>query len=806
MRNQTGRGPKARHANSEAVSSVQQKPSSDPDRESSVDAPRIPSEHEQRSAEALEASSAGKAQTSVPNSADEEADAALESSSDDEEQDGDELENDEGDEADDEPDSDEEEQDAEENEAAGAPRRLTDILRALGETELSRLIQRLKIKIDSAKRIDVPSQVARALIAMSDARDPSRLPVASCELLQRIAEAGGVLVVPSVPMGLDTLMGRGLVYARKDENGIELVLPTAFLLMLPTWEGEDPRAFRALLARAPIEAITGIASHYAGRPATPPVVLSLEAAYEAIMDAERLRAALGHLSPAERRLLDAVESVGGEVDTVELLDLEREPMRLRGASGVAASRRGAGFALERRGFLIPLHPGRHVVPTEVAAVVGEERRRLRESKRANIRSFVVEADHAPRRARFAADPATLAAATAFLARDPNSEVRPGIGTPKSLLIRMAQRLGRDAETISLIAALSRAVGLWDATASTPTMPPGSLTLRELLPLLFTTWCRGGAWDEARPEREVLRLSAEQRDASPIAALRPMVFEALLSLGEGRWIPWSSLSGYLAEDERMSGIERLLRRWAERASVEPVSALEVTRRIALETLPALGVVDLGGEPDEPGVDSTTLRLTPRGRALLSGSAPSLDTAPSRFLDSHVLAVGGGTKVAHLLALATFAELGRVDSELHLLLTVSSISRVLSTGIESESLRSRIEVVAPLPDSISRMLAQASVVVGRVSYVPASGFLWADDPDIREMLRTRRGTSELFIDPSPPGGLLIVPEVDTDKLVRRCRGLGIEIESQGGILKVRSTAPPPPSTTPRGRSRTPTGGKR
>ena len=69
---------------------------------------------------------------------------------------------------------------------------------------------------------------------------------------------------------------------------------------------------------------------------------------------------------------------------------------------------------------------------------------------------------------------------------------------------------------------------------------------------------------------------------------------------------------------------------------------------------------------------------------------------------------------------------------------------------------------MPDTLSRLIAQASVVVGGSSFVSANGFLWVDDANVREMLRTRRQTADLFIDPSPPGGLLIQPSVDLDRL--------------------------------------------
>ncbi len=133
--------------------------------------------------------------------------------------------------------------------------------------------------------------------------------------------------------------------------------------------------------------------------------------------------------------------MGGEVDTEELLDLEREPLRLRGAMGATPSRRGVGFALERRGYLIPIHPNRHVIPTEVAAIVGEQRRAEREAQRRAIRSFVLGDDHAPRRARFAEDPAPVALAMALSVRDPSVDIRPGVGTPRSLISKFATRFG-----------------------------------------------------------------------------------------------------------------------------------------------------------------------------------------------------------------------------------------------------------------------------------------------------------------------------------------------------------------------------
>ncbi len=682
------------------------------------------------------------------------------------------------------------------------PLRLVDILKALPKTELESLVARLGVRIDPAKRLDPPAQIARALVALPELRDPSRLPQPSVELLHRVAEARGTLVVPTVPPALQPLAERGIVFARAEgKNRVELVLPAAYLVQLRSWEGEDPRGIRALLAQAPFETVSAVAGHYLGRPATPPIALSLETAWEILGDPEKLAEEIEKLSATERRVLEGVEELGGEVDTEELLELEREPLRLRTASGATPSRRGVGFSLERRGLLIPVHPNRHVVPTEVGSIIGATRNAEREARREQVKSFVKEGDHAPRRARFSQDPAPLAMALALAAREPGIEVRAGIGTPKSLVAKLGTRFGRDPYHVALLVALSRAVGLWDASAINASAPPGALQLHELSKLLWTAWRRGGAWDEARTEPETLRLPSEQRDSSASSVVRDLVIEALRDLGESRWIPWKSLEGYLSTDHRIPGVDRLLRRWAERVGTDVPDPMTVARRIVLESLPALGILDLGEDEDDgdgsDGKPQLALRLTPRGRALVADKPAPTDAAASKFLDTHVLRLGPTAKVSAILGIFGFVDVGRVAEALDLVVAPQTLARALSAGYEADSLRLRIEAIAPLPETLSRTLAQASVVVGRGSFVPSIGFLWVDDPNVRELLRTRRSTSELFVEPSPQGGLLVSSQVDLDRLARRCRTVGVEVTIEGQVVRAR-TMPPPNTSGERRRS--------
>ena len=695
-----------------------------------------------------------------------------------------------------------------------AAHRLPDILRALPQGELDGLIARLGIRIDPAKRIDTPSQVARALVSLPELRDPSRLHPASVELVHRVAEGRGSLVVTSVPPALEPLLARGLMFAKATALGVELILPPAYLVQLKTWEGEDPRSLRALLSQAPFETMSAVAAHYLGRPATPPIALSLEAAWDVLGHPAQLAEEISKLSPTERRVLEGVEEDGGEVDTEELLELEREPLRLRTATGATPSRRGVGFSLERRALLIPVHPNRHVVPTEVSAIIGATHRSENVARREEVRVFVASGDHAPRRARFSLDPAPLALALAAASRESPvragegrtasgtfADLRAGVGTPKSLVQKLATRFGREPNQVALAFALSRAIGLWDPSAMSTLSPPGSFTLQELTQRLFTAWRRGGAWDEARTDPEVLRLPHDARDSSPAGVVRDMVMEALRELGEGRWVPWSSLAGWLKSDQRVPGIARLLRRWSERGQLDPVEPMEVARRIVHESLPALGILDLGEDEDLPhdleadgdGAPKA-LRLTARGRALLADKLPAGDAEPSKFLDTHVLRLGPAARVGSVLSVAPFVEVGRAAETLDLIVAPQTLARALSAGIEADVLRARLEALAPLPEGLSKTLAQASVVVGRATYEPAAGFLWVEDGNVRELLRTRRPTLELFVDPSPPGGLLVAPGVDLDRLARRCRTVGVELLVEGQVVRARTMPPPAPSSAP------------
>ena len=276
-------------------------------------------------------------------------------------------------------------------------------------------------------------------------------------------------------------------------------------------------------------------------------------------------------------------------------------------------------------------------------------------------------------------------------------------------------------------------------------------------------------------------------------MRELILDALQELGDGRWAPWEAIAAYVRSDARAPGVARLIERWAQRAGVEPMTPAEVARRIALETLHVLGVVDLGDpEADDAESIGPTLRITPRGRAYMADapveSRGAAASQSSRFLDTQALRIGPTATVGSVISLAPFVEIGGVTgAALDVLITPQALSHALSAGFDGEVMRTRLEALAQLPDPIARTLTQASTVIGRAEYVMTQGFLWVEDPEVRELLRTRRQSADLFVDPSPPSGLLIAVGVDLERVARRCRALGVEVLVDGEVYRTRSVSP-------------------
>ncbi len=689
--------------------------------------------------------------------------------------------------------------------AANRSPRLIDVVADMSEAQQTSLIERHRFDIDPAKRVDIPTQISRALAYRGELRDPTRLEPAARALLTRVVLADGILLASASPAGapdgvelLDgaqELLDADLAFLAA---GARLFMPIAYLLQVPAVQGEERFSLRALFAQMDDDARNSIASHYLDRRAVGPAVLELEVAWQLLADEPNLREAVANLHPSERDLLLGIEERGGEVDTSELLDLEREPVRL--VSGQPRVRRGPGFALERRGFLVPLRPDRHVIPIEVAQIVGERRAERRRADRERVHRQLAASDHAPHRASFSHDPSRVTLALALAVHGGREKPRPGVGTPRTLIRQNARRLGQPEGKIEFLSALSRNLGLWDSAALSTKAPPGDWDSRQLSDHLFELWRSGSAWDEARPEPEVARAAAEARIAGATDLIRQLVLECLGELQPGDWVPWRAVSEYIQADDRIPGARRLVTRWARRIGV-PVPALgEVARKMAFQSLHWLAVVDIGDpDPDDESARWGALRLTPRGKALLDtpriplhprqGATPTssvhlADGSASRY-EAWTIEIGDGTPIGDVLGLATLADVGRVEGKLQLTPTAPLLRAEAGHGARVEDILARLARPASLPDGLEDMVRDVVTPRAHLALSRTAGFLWIEDQEVLDLLQ-RPATADLFAEKSPQGGLLLAPGVDPGRVARRCRALGLMVEEQDEQVAIKRGA--------------------
>ena len=333
--------------------------------------------------------------------------------------------------------------------SAGSPLApgLVEVLEHLPTARIEQIAGRLGIELDSRKRIGHALQLARGLVVRRDLR---RLHARSApsgdalDLLVFVARHRGRIARESLSprhrLVADDLIERDLLFEASDEQGDSVVLPGALALQLPRWEGEEATGIRSLLAQLPAALAADVARTFSERPPVAPWLLALEGAYRALLQPTQVRHLLDQLEPAAFELLQHVARLGGEVSTEELLDLERQPMRLQHAGSAARVRRGLGYEIERRALLLPVAPNRHLIPHEVLQVLLEKQLRIAQLLRSKARERLRASPIEPVRAQFAIDPTARALASAAIARE-HPASRASVGTAKRLVKRLATHLG-----------------------------------------------------------------------------------------------------------------------------------------------------------------------------------------------------------------------------------------------------------------------------------------------------------------------------------------------------------------------------
>ena len=368
----------------------------------------------------------------------------------------------------------------------------------------------------------------------------------------------------------------------------------------------------------------------------------------------------------------------------------------------------------------------------------------------------------------------------------------------------------------MLVALSRAVGLWEPSAPSSRRRRRARSRSPTCRAFFSPRGVAAARGTKRAKSpRSLRLAIDARDPSPIGVVRELVLEALVELGEG-WIPWPALERYLRIRSSHAGSHAPLpplgraqtRRSPSRRSkfAEPI---EVARRIVHESLPALGMLDLGEEDtdderdvDEPEAVETRTRCFASRRAARAPRGPhAVDRrrgeVPRHARASHRRAHAHRERARHRAVRRGRALRGDARSPRRAADARARSLRGARGGRPAHAHRGGRAAAR-----VARAtLAQASVVLGREHVrrrrAVSCGSTTRTFASCSARVARRASSSSIrrrrAVCSSRPG-------VDLDRLSRRCRALGIEVLYEGQVVRARSippggsSTPPPPRITP------------
>jgi len=644
--------------------------------------------------------------------------------------------------------------------------RLVDALAAMDKKSFEGLCRRRGVVIDEKKRLSAVEQAARALAVPRDLGNVAHWPDDARSIVRVLAAAPRGVLRESLAGAVLVLVDAALIYPVPGAPG-RVALPTTYRVQLPASASDDPRSARILLASLDEETYLAIGAHHLGHTPTGPRALVLGDLLERLESPGVVEAELASLPTRERALLAAVEARGSDVDVAELLELAQDPARYTVGSATAAlPRRSAAYALLRRGLLLPAGTDLFSVPTEVAVVVGRGRRATAKKVRDGIVRRVTHTDLTPPRARFADDPGPAAVALLAALRSAGTVIPVDGGAPRTAVRKAAREAGVDPGHAEMLVALARADGLAAATTS----------LAEASARIFRAWRRGGAWDEARVEEDRYRAGDRlARIPTPTAALRAACLDVLEALPAGRFAVLSELVAAVLADLRASSAEAVLRRADARMSEAfETSPESVVRHLIVGSLPALGALDRGaGEAGE------LVRLSARARAWLGeddklSAPPPTETPTATWEGAGRLKVGARAAVGAVIALADAANVWLADGEIFVEVTSDTVDRAVQRGVLLETVRDRLlELARSLDAGAERALDAAAKTRIPCELLPVAGFLLLDDERLRDALLADDAARELFVVPSPSGGLLVREGVTHARVSRAVRRNGGEI---------------------------------
>ena len=536
-------------------------------------------------------------------------------------------------------------------------------------------------------------------------------------------------------------MEAGLAFADRDQ----IYCPAAMRLQLPAAPGEDPRSARAIYSRL-TDDVLRVLHHGAlrGR-AGGPRPLGLGELLERIEDPIDLAREVEHLPMGERLALAAIEARGGEVSRDGFLELTRDPARYGNGPGLPL--RGTAQSLIASGLVVPVTHDRYVLPTEVARIVGRERREVLAKKQAEVRARIDAREEDTLRARLATDPGPLAIALLVELSATAELTRPDRAVPRSALARAAKDLHVEPERADVLVTLARS------------LPLRSVRMRDVGPKMLETYRASGLGDETRmfPGKPSRKLGA-----TGIVAMRELALDTLATLPRGRFVPLTEVLAAAQNDLRAEGIGQGLRELARLAPADVSPSLDRALEAILKvSLPALGVVDVSHDG--------SLRLASRS---ISTPVPAPTSprppSPPRW-NEHRATFDGDTLVVHALALAPVAR-AAIDPELVLVLDPS---RAQPLAVDREVLAAALRDASCPPSIIESTLDALPAARAVVFATDVVRWVPIDDPVLRERLLGDPTIARDVVPNGPENGLLVHAHGTFPRLVRLFARHGIDL---------------------------------
>lgn len=614
------------------------------------------------------------------------------------------------------------------------PLSLRGLLAAQPEATLGRLLARRRVELDPHKQLDPHEQAARALATVPRS-SVEGLSTAAREVLEALVPAPGWRPRRELGGGGLALVEAGLALSLPLGDLDVLALPAAYRLQLAPPRAESRHAARALLAALDSETREDIALTLRGRRSSLAWPLAIEDALLRLETPAELDRLLSEQDRAALLALSAIEARGGEVSLDEYLDLCREPARW---SGARIPRRGAAFQLVSHALVLPSGEGRLVMPEEVAARVGRDRRATLERKRAAAIDGTARREDEPQRAAHATPCAPRALAAWLEASGLDAKSR---SAGRGAISRAARHGAASFDQTLLLVTLAQAT------------PLRGHTLSSYGRALLTTWRSGHAWDELLETPRVLEVPLE----TPTVVLRACALDALASLPPGRFASRDHVRAAIESDLRFDGVRTAFERGRHRRGAAWVAELEVALDRLLDvSLPALGLVDVA--PD--GSMRASVRALVEEQDLDAPTPPSFVADRIRFAPT--------TPVELLAALA-----GTVDA------VADDASLVVRLEPSRVPLDVRDRWLAALdraghPD-VGALATQCVQPRGRAHAQRASLLVTLPTRELADELRASASIQRHLVDPQPDGPFLLFDEGASRAAIVRALGrLGVTVE--------------------------------